>query len=179
MPDTVIEILVYSPADMDEFIPFAIDGKRDASGEFETDEQGRKIVGVLRWLHGREVPEAHFFNSAKGDPVQLFMAMIHRPESYDVPWMRRIPGFEVMVKTDGLTGKTNQFLSIADLLATVRPNNEMDEKFEQGKERLLSIRSDQRFSPGARQLLSALRGDVGSDPEGVIAEAQKSFGFEL
>jgi|ERR1700674_1267324 len=180
----VIEILAYSPNDMDQFVSFCIEGKPDGKGGYETDDQGRIIGGVLRWLHGREVTEAHFFNSPKDADVQLFVATIERPESYDVPWMKRIPGFEDMIRVDGLVGKAASFASLANPLASVVSNKALDEKFAQGKAHLDHIleqieQPPQQMPIGKRALLAALRGDVGSDRRAVFGEVQSTFGVSL
>jgi hypothetical protein len=180
-----IEILAYTPNDMDKFIAFVIDGKRKPNGEHETDPDGREIVGVLRWLHGRGVPEAHFFNSAKGNDVQLFAATVQKPENEpDRPWMKEIPGFADMVKTDGLIGMTTNFAPIANLLASVLTNPDLDQRFVAGKTHVDTIlesirRNKDAFSFGEKEFLAALRGDVGSDSKAVFAEAEKTFKFSL
>ena len=178
-----IEILAYTPLDMDKFIAFCIDGKPDGKGDYETDDQGRKITGVLRWLHGRKVSEAHFFNSAKGDDLQLFAATVQRLETYDVPWMRRIPGFEIMVTADGLIGKTGTFAPLSQLLATVKSNADLDKKFAEGKAKLdqvLEVMQTEKILPVSQaHLLGTLRGDVGTDTQTVFAEVKEKFGFEL
>jgi hypothetical protein len=180
----VIEILAYAPKDMKKFIDFCIDGKPDGQGDYDTDAQGRKIVGVLRWLHGRGVPEAHFFHSDEGDAVQLFVAMIERKESYDVPWMRRIAGFEEMVISDGLIGRTNQFVNIGDLFSAVKSDPNLDQRFAQGKidvERILGrIQGSERLLSGGKQgLLAALTGNLGANPQEVFAEVETKLGIAL
>lgn len=180
----VIEILAYTTKDMDKFVPFVIDGKPDGMGGYETDEQGRLITGVLDWLRGRGVPEAHFFNSAKADDVQLFAATVQRVETYDVPWMRRIPGFEVMVSSEGLIGKTKHFAPLSDLLASVKSNPVLDEEFNKKRaklEEVLKRMEDpaQTLSVGKRGLLAALRGDVGTDLPAVSDEVKAKFNISL
>ena len=184
MADPVIEILAYTPIDMNAFLKFSVEGKPDGSGDFETDEQGRKITGVFRWLHGREVTEAHFFHSAAGDAVQFFAAMILRRESYDVPWMRRIPGFENMVKDDGLIGKTNAFAPLGDLLALVKHDQQLDDIFAAGKTDIDSIFADmqipeKQLSVSRKGLLATLRGDIGTDPQETFAEVIDKFKIRL
>jgi hypothetical protein len=180
-----IEILAYQPInnDMETFINFCIDGKRKPNGEFEVDAQGRKITGVLDWLHSRKVPEAHFFNSVKGDNVQFFAATVQRLESFDVPWMKVIPGFEETVTTEGLIGKTDKFAAISELLAPVKPNPDLDKKFADTKIKLheifASMQQEKVFSFDQRKLLAALRGDKGIDVEGVFAEVKDKFGLSL
>src|SRR5690348_599543 len=106
-----IEILCYQPRnnDLPNFIKFCKDGKRKANGEFEVDGQGRKMTGVLDWLHSRKVQEAHFFDSGQNNRIHFFMATVHRLENFDVPWIRRIPGFDGVVDIEGLIGTTDTF----------------------------------------------------------------------
>lgn len=182
----VIETLAYAPEDMDKFIAFVIDGKRKPNGDRETDGDGRKIVGVLNWLLGRGVPEAHFFNSKKGNDVQLFAATVQKPEGEDDdrPWMKEIPGFDVMVKTDGLIRKTTNFVPIGNLLASVLTNSDLDQRFVAGKTHVDKILESIRGQEGdfpfeEKAFLAALRGDVGSDSQLVFAEVERTFGFSL
>lgn len=175
-----IEILAYRVKNMKDFIAYSFDGKRDANGEFETDDQGRKITGVLRWLQGREVPEAHFFHTSGDDkdPLNLFVAMVQRIEGYDVPWMRRIPGFEEMVTSDGLLGIATEFNPLGALLATIESDPDLDARFAQGRDgvrRLLEpLSRDER-----RDLLATLRGDIGTDQQGVFDQARTQFSVSL
>jgi len=169
---------------MNQFLEFAVEGKPDGLGDFETDDQGARITGVFRWLHGREVPEAHFFHSEAGDAVQLFVAMIQRVETYNVPWLRRIPGFVHMVNDDGLIGKTNSFAPLSDLMALVRPDPALDERFAQGRadiERVFAeIQSpENRLAVGRKGLLATLKGDIGTDPLELFAEVRKNFKISL
>ena len=177
-----IEVLAYTPNDMDEFIAFCLDGKPDGHGGYETDGEGRLILGVLKWLHGRGVPEAHFFNSAKGEEINLFAATVEKPETYDRPWMKQIPGFDIMVKADGLVGITTKFASIESLLASIKSNTALDQEFASGKERVDTIlesirRQKGAFSFGEKEFLAALRGEKGSNPQAVFAEVEKNLGF--
>jgi hypothetical protein len=179
-----IEVLAYTPLDMDQFISYCINGKPDGMGDYETDEDGRKITGVFRWLHGRLVPEAHFFHSARGNDVQLFAATIQRLENYDVPWMRRIPGFLAMVKDDGLIGRTQQFAPLSNLLATVISDNALDQRYAQGRVRLNHLLGAMEHQPGllsvgTRELLATLRGDIGTDIKALAEEVQERFGVVL
>ena len=181
----VIEILAYTPTtDMTDFLKFVVEGKPDGNGDFEIDEQGRKIVGVFRWLHGRGVPNAHFFNSVKKeDAVQLFASTVERKEGFDVPWMSRIPGFEAMVKADGLLGKTSEFADISALLASVKANKTLDDKFKAGRNKVddLLKKIDDNAASKVRRLrvLAALRGEPGSNPAEVLEDAKKEFSIDL
>jgi len=183
-PEPVIEILSYVPLDMTQFLQFAVEGKPDGLGDFETDEQGQRITGIFRWLHGREVPEAHFFHSAAGDPLQLFVATIQRLETYNVPWLRRIPGFQAMVNTDGLIGKTNTFAPLSDLMASVQPDPALDERFAQGNADIQRVVAElqsprAKLTVGRKGLLATLRGDIGTDPLELFAEVREKFKITL
>lgn len=182
MPNT-IEILAYTPLNMDEFLTFAREGKPDGQGDFETDEQGRKKVGVLRWLHGREVVNAHFFNTRATDPIQMFIAMIERKENFDVPWLRRIPGFADMVNEDGLVGKDNQFQNLNALLSLLTPNTGLDDAFAQGQAHVDNIvgrigQNEARIPGGTREFFATLRGDIGTDQQ-LLGELNKTFNTAL
>lgn len=173
-----IEILIYRPIDMDEFNRFCVEGKPDGKGGYLKDSQGRKITGVFNWLLGREVPKARFFNTAKGDDMQLWVAMVQRRETYDVPWIKRIPGFQDMIRTDGQVGLTSAFKPIEDLMALVKPNDELDKIFEQGTMRVAYIlesleRHDGAIAMGKEDFLAALRGEIEGDQ--ALFEVAKSF----
>jgi hypothetical protein len=179
-----IEVLAYTPLDMNLFIPYCVNGKPDGMGDYETDDDGRKITGVFRWLHGRLVPTAHFFHSAAGNDVQLFVATVQRLENYDVPWMRRIPGFLKMVKDDGLIGRTQQFAPISNLLATVVTDPNLDNLYAQGRARLEELLAAMEHEKGLlsiskRELLATLRGDIGTDIKALTEEVKEKFGFLL
>jgi hypothetical protein len=178
-----IEILAYQPKDMDKFIAFCANGKRKANGDFDVDGQLRKMTGVFDWLHARKVPEAHFFNSAKTDKVQLFVATVHRLEDNDVPWTNRIPGFEDTIKTDGLFGTTDKFGTLNTLLAAVKSNADLDAKFAAKKDKLDQVferlQQGNTLSVNENQLLATLRGDKGTDLDVVTAEIKGQFGISL
>jgi hypothetical protein len=180
-----IEILCYQPVnnDLAKFIKFCIEGKRKASGEFEVDSQGRKITGVLDWLHSRKVPEAHFFDSGKNERIHFFMATVHRLEDFDVPWIRRIPGFDETVNTEGLIGTTDKFAPPTELIAALQSNGTLDKKFADTKIKLDEIFAqmgkEKVFSFDERKLVAALRGDKDVDVEGVFAEVNDKFGLSL
>ena len=128
----VTDILFYSPFNMAQFIAFSKNGKPDGKGGFETDGKGRKKVGVLAWLHEIGVREAHFFATPIGHPMKLFMALVERPGDQEVPWMGAIPGFEELLRTDGLIGEISTSPQISELLAAVVKNDELDQAFIQG-----------------------------------------------
>src|ERR1700737_2225468 len=123
---SVIEIVAYTPVDMDKFIDFCIHGKPNGTGGYLTDSQGRKITGAFDWLRGRGVAEAHFFHSEKGQDVNLFVATVERKETGNVPWMKDLPGLEVMVTSEGFLGTTPKFASLSDLLTLVRSDTKLD-----------------------------------------------------
>src|SRR5690349_3265908 len=170
MADPVIEIVSYTPLiidntplNMDNFLRFVVEGKPDGHGDFETDDQGRRITGVFRWLHGREVPEAHFFHSDTGNDVQLFVALIQRLENYNVPWLNRIPGFMDMVTDDGMIGKTSAFAPLSNLMALVHSDPALDERFAQGKTDIEKVFAEMQapehsLAVGRKGLLATLRG---------------------
>jgi hypothetical protein len=177
-----IEILAYTYIDRDEFRKYCIEGKPNGIGGHHTDPQGRKITGVLDWLRGRGVREAHFFRSEKPtDHVQLFAATIKRKESYDVPWMGNVPGFEAMVNVEGLIGKTDSFASFTDLVASVKTDTEMDNLYKKRRDSLdaLLIRMAEKPEAmptvGKQRLLAALRGELGSNADEVFEEVEKKF----
>ena len=184
MADPVIEIVSYTPLNMDKFLQFVVEGKPDGQGDFETDDQGRRITGVFRWLHGREVPEAHFFHSDTGNDVQLFVAMIQRLENYNVPWLRRIPGFMDMVTDDGMLSTTKAFAPLSDLMKLVHSDSKLDDIFAQGKadiERVFAEMQapERELAVGRKGLLATLRGDIGTDPLELFAEVKEKFRIAL
>lgn len=179
----VIEILAYCPKDMEEFIDFCIEGKPDGKGGFETDSQGRSIGGVLRWLHGREVKEARFFTSPPEAKTKLLVTTLERPETYDVPWMKRIPGFEEMVRVDGLLGTADSFSSVENPLALVS-NSRLNDAFAKGKDllELVLARIEPPAEPppiGKRELLAALRGEVENNRPALLDEVRSTFNIAL
>jgi hypothetical protein len=178
----VIEILAYSSNDMEAFRRFFIDGRPDGQGGFETDEQGRMKLGVLRWLHGREVREAHFSSTPIGHPMKLFMALVDRPEDREVPWMGVIPGIEGVIRIDGLIGQTSDFPPISSLLAAVVPDDDLNERFRTGRANVQTVLTRLNEEPGTLsigrdEVLGALR--RGSNAKEVFAEIQSTFGISL
>jgi hypothetical protein len=179
---SVMEILAYSPNDVQEFIDFSINGKPDGQGGFETDDQGGRKIGVLRWLHGRQVTEARFFSTPPNHPMKLFMALVERPEAEFVPWMKLIPGIEEMVQIDGLIGEINNSPPIGDLLAAVVPNQQLDDAFEQGRANLQEVL---KRIDGDPTILSMGKDDLsrafvkGTNVQEVLAEVQSKLGISL
>jgi len=132
-----LEILAYSPIDMDKFMDFVVNGKKDADGKPLKDENDREITGVFAWLHGREVPMARFFSSGPHDPVQLFMAIIQPTEDEVVPWMDRIPGFRAMVREDGTIGYAPaSAMGARSPLDFVKPRHDLDQLFIDQKKKI-------------------------------------------
>lgn len=181
----VIEIVAYTPNDMDEFIKYCIEGKPDGRGGHLPDSQGRKITGVLDWLRGRGVREAHFFSSKNGEEVLLFAATIDRPEPSKVPWMGNLPGFEEVVNVEGLIGEAMEFRPLSDLLELVTSNTELDDLYNKLKEELddLLIRMEKNpeLMPnvGKQELLAALRGELGANTDEIYEEVEKKFKLKL
>lgn len=178
----VVEILAYSSNDMEELRRFFIDGKPDGQGGFETDSRGRMKLGVLRWLHGREVREAHFSSTPIGHPMNLFMALVDRPEDRDVPWMDFIPGIEDVIRIDGLIGGTSDFPPISTLLSAVEPDDDLDERFRTGRENVQTVLRRLSEEPGSVsigrvEVLRALQ--RGINAREVFAEIQSRFGISL
>lgn len=179
-----IEILCYSPNNMDEFLAFTKDGTRPDNRK--TDSQGREILGVLSWLHARGVPEARFFNNRREDGgAQLFMALVHRTESRDVPWMDNIPGFNDLIHADGLLGNApvGPFPLLSDLLSTVKSNDELNIMFATKKERLDHVFNRINGDPNPpitrNEIVRALFGDRGTNLQEVAERVRAAFNISL
>ena len=176
-----IEILAYSPTtNMANFVDFVVNGSRDADGNFLKDDQDRLITGVLAWLHGREIPEARFFSSAPGDPVQLFVSVIQPTEPEAVPWMSRIAGFEAMVKKDGQIGLADSTVAaISDMaLNSVKPRPDLDALFVAGKEKIENI-DFEKLSFAKAEFLEALKGVPKTDVQPMLAEVKKELNLAV
>lgn len=185
-----IEVLAYSPFDMTRFSSFVIEGKPLAQGGFEIDGRGRMKTGVLRWLHGRQVPEAHFFTTPPQSPpapsINLFMALVEKPEPPDreVPWMRFIVGLEEQINPDGVIGQINNFMPIGEVLTAVRQDDVLNQAFRDGRANVLEVLRQIRENPGRlsvmeTQLLRTLRNERGTNPQAVFAEVLDKFGIAL
>ncbi|HET6974682.1 MAG TPA: hypothetical protein VFI24_00050 [Pyrinomonadaceae bacterium] len=160
---TRIEILAYSPLKMDDFIKYAVDGLKGEDGKYLKDEYDRDITGVFNWLHGRKVPEAHFFNSDLGNPVQMFMALIQPTEQIVVPWMVRIPFFVNMIRTDGLIGNAPNFGAAPKpgtptALGWVHDRPDLDDIYNQRRDMIASI-DYSKLSFTAEEFSIALQGE--------------------
>jgi hypothetical protein len=174
-----IEVLAYSTTDITRFVDFTVNGVRDEQGNFVPDSEDRLQTGVFAWLHGREIPEARFFSTAPGDPVQMFVSVIQPTEpGASVPWMRLIPGFDALLRTDGLIG-----LTAADSFATspvtttpldlVKPRPDLNEIFAAGRESIKNIDfSGRSFTKQA--FLKALKGEKGTNVQPMLADIAKN-----
>lgn len=182
----IIEILAYSPFFMDDYLNFAKVGKPNGAGGFEIDGRRRMKIGVIRWLLGREVPQAHFFNTPVGASPRpnLFMALVERPGTEVVPWMGRIAGFDELINIDGLFGETTSVGPITNVLATLTSNTDLDNAFAQGKIKVQQVLTVIAAEPGRLSVdratfLRTLRSDVGTDPRAVFDEVQAKLGITL
>ena len=181
----VIEILAYSPTNsMNELIDFFINGRPDGQGGFETDSRGQMKVGVLRWLHGRQVSEAHFANTSNDHPMKLLMALVDRPENRDVPWMDFVAGIDEEVRVDGLIGNLSSFTPTNALLDAVVPNQQIDDAFREGKAKVQEVLARIEANPtilsvSRADLLRTLRGERGTNPRAVFAEVQAKLDITL
>ena len=176
----VIEILAYSPFFMNDYLSFAKVGKPNGSGGFETDGRHRMKIGVIRWLLGREVPNAHFFNTPEGADLNLFMALVERPGTEVVPWMGRIAGFDDLINIDGRTGETTNSVTITDLLATLTANSDLNNAFTQGRANVQQVLARiAELSVDKATFLRTLRSDVGTDPKAVFDEVKAKLGITL
>jgi len=170
MPD--IEILGYYPRNLQEFLVFCVEGG-PKPGE----------TGVFEWLYARLIDEAHFYNSAANDPVQIFAATLKRDvsEPDPVPWMSEIVGLEERLFLDGLVGEAEAFPPLNKPLATVTHNQTMDDLFEQGSQRVkkvfAALAADGRsgFTFTAEQFRAALGGDLKADRQNILSEIEDNF----
>lgn len=181
----VVEILAYSPMNnMNALIDFFINGRPDGQGGFETDSRGRMKVGVLRWLHGRQVSEAHFADTPNDHPMKLLMSLVDRPEQREVPWMDFVAGIEEEVRVDGLIGNLSSFTPIDALLDAVVPNQQIDDAFRDGRakvqEVLARIEADPAILSVSRaEFLRTLKSERGTNPKAVFAEVQAKLNITL
>ena len=184
-----IEILGYFPKSMAKFLFFCVNGVPDGHGGWLPDPDGRLQTGVFLWLHSRNVPEAHFFNSDDAnDPAPVFGAAVQRLEPSDVPWTDNIPGFNDLLAVDGeLRGPDGlpSFPSVNKPLATVVNNKELDDKFKKSRtslEKIIeSLTTDKSknwtFTTDAFRL--ALRGDRGTDLRRMLIEIKDKLDISL
>lgn len=168
-----IEILFYSPNDLDEFIDFCIRGKEVSKGVAAQDEDGRDIFGVISWLNGWGVTEAHFFHTPQGHPMTFFMALVRKRENDDVerPWFITdssappkiilepdIPGIDKVLRVDGELGMLDEPQPLNELLAAIQPDPELDAEFVAQRARVLNALEGLADAPQKQRFLAALRG---------------------
>ena len=189
-----IEVLVYSPINMKRFIDFCVLGKPKSSGVgFETDDQNRDIRGVFDWLHGRQVPEAHFFHTLDGDPFQFFMALVQKndKEKVERPWFIKVPvelpstialesdiaAVEKELTFDGRFGTLSAFLPISKLLETVQEEDKtLLAQFKAGQAHVKKILDRIGTDDVMRnRYLALLRSDKGIKPAEVLKDLQAKF----
>ena len=187
-----IEILFYSPLDLDEFIDFCIRGKETSPGVAAKDEDGNDIFGVISWLNGWGVQEAHFFHTPKNHPMTFFMALVHKHEDEDEvrPWFSTnlstppkiilepdIPGIDKVLRVDGELGMLDEPKSLDELLAAIKSDPDLDAEFAAQRARVQDVlKRLEQDSAGRRRFLAALRG------QGEIkraAEVFKELNFSL
>jgi hypothetical protein len=187
-----IEILAYSPIDLQQFIGFCIKGKPiEGTNDFEKDEIGRDIRGVMSWLHGREVPKAQFFHTGNDLRMPFFMALVQKRDDEPVPrpWFKTIrtspprlilnpdiPGVDKVLNVDGQLGMLQDFLPISELLAKIEHRPELDDEFAAQRERVLEVLKGLEEDPDRRmRFLAALRSDRGSNPTELFEELKFSL----
>ena len=181
-----IEILFYSPNDLDEFIDFCIRGKEVSKGVAAQDEDGRDIFGVISWLNGWGVTEAHFFHTPKGHPMTFFMALVRKRDNDEVerPWFITdssappkiilepdIPGIDKVLRVDGELGMLDEPQPLNELLAAIQPDPELDAQFVAQRNRVQKTLKGIEGDPaGTKRFLEALRGVKGSKSAEVFKE---------
>ena len=188
-----IEILFYSPLDLDEFIRFCILGKETfpGSGVAAKDEDGNDINGVFSWLHGWLVREAHFFHTPKDHPMKFFMALVKKHDDDDPtrPWFKRvkatppkitlepdIPGIDKVLRVDGELGMLDEFLPKCHLLCAIETDPALDAEFKAQSERVHDALQQLEEDPeGRERFLAALRGEKGSNPTDVFEKLHFSL----
>jgi len=196
MPD--IDILVYSPNDMKDFIRFCVEGKPTGETDpqtglptFEQDEDGNDIRGVFSWLNGHEVDTAQFFHTVQNDDMQLFIAEVQKDENDDGdrPWFRRIKtkppiiifepdiaGIDKLLRIDGKFGTLTKFKPLSELLGTLAEDKPLEAKFAASKQKVLKVLTQLEKDPTRRRaFLAALRSDRGSMPTEVFARIKNDF----
>jgi len=186
-----IEILEYSPLDLDEFIKFCIKGKETSPGVAAQDEDGRDIFGVMSWLNGWGVPEAHFFHTPKNHPMTLVMVLVQKrdDEEEERPWFSTdlsappnitlkpdIPGIDKQLRVDGGLGTLPGFVPIGELLSAVESDPDLDAAFVAQRKRVQDVlKRLEGDAAGTKRFLEALRSERGSKP----AEVFKELDFSL
>src|ERR1043165_1270172 len=200
MPD--IDILVYSPNDMKDFISFCVEVKQTGETNpqtvlrpFEQNEDGNDNRGVFSWLNGHEVDAAQFFHTAQNADMHLFIALIQKDENddQDRPWFRRfktkppiitfepdIAGIDKLLRIDGKFGTLTKFKSLKELLGTLDEDKSLEAEFAASKEKRLKVLKQLGKDPTRRRaFLAALRSDTGSMPREVFSKIKNDFGVSF
>lgn len=174
-----IEILCYSPLEMPKFLDYFVNGLKDENGKYLKDEYDQKITGVIAWLHGRGVKNAHFFSSGLDEPVKLFLALIEPKEPIVVPWMTRIPFFSYMVTDDGIFGSAPDFSTVGETpLALVKSRPDLDAIFKKEQEKVDKIDfSRVRFNE--HEFRAALQGKGLIDISEILSDLESTHGIRL
>ena len=170
-----VEILFYSPLDLDEFIDFCIRGKKTPTGATAQDEDGNEIFGVISWLVGWGVQDVQFFHTPKNHPMTFFMALVHKHEDDDEvrPWFITdlsappkiilepdIPGIDKVLRVDGELGMLDNPIPLDQLLAAIKPDPVLNAEFGAQKARAQDVLKRLEQDPGGRKrFLAALRGE--------------------
>lgn len=179
-----VEILFYSPLDLDRFIEFCIKGVELEPGVAAKDEDGREILGVFSWLHGWQVEEAHFFHTPRNHPMKFFMALVQKHEGDDDvrPWFRRvaatppkialepdIAGIDRVLRVDGELGELDSFVPKCNLLCAIESDPALDAEFAEQRKRVRATLTQLEQKPEEKdRFLQALRSDIGSKPREVF-----------
>jgi hypothetical protein len=147
--------------------------------------------GVISWLHGWGVPEAHFFHTPENHEMKFFMALVHKHEDDPTPrpWFITdlsdepriilepdIPGIDKVLGVDGELGMLNEPQSIGELLAAVTLDEELEAAFVATKKRVDAVLKRLEKDPHrTERFLAALRSEKESKP----AEVFKELNFSL
>jgi hypothetical protein len=197
-----VEILFYSPIDLEKFIDFCILGEETDKNVAAKDKDGNHVLGVINWLIGWGAQEAHFFhtpipekptaeNPNPKNPWTFFMALVRKREgdNKERPWFITdlsappriildpdIPGIDKLLSVDGELGMLPDFLPIGELLAQVTNDPDLDAAFVAKKKRVQPVLKQLEQDPeGTERFLAALRGERESKPEEVF----KKLNFSL
>ncbi|HEY6802443.1 MAG TPA: hypothetical protein VI306_02585 [Pyrinomonadaceae bacterium] len=174
-----VDVLGYFPKNMSDFIKFCIYG--------ESETLGSSVVkpGIFEWLYGKGVTAAHFFTSLPNDPVQVFVATIKKSDDDDMPWDKKIGGFEKYVHLDG------QLTHVTDLLPTnlnlnIRSNKALDDWFVKGRlatDRLLDFlkngQKEHNLTFTLEKVKDTLFGEPETDLRSLRAEIEEALGSPL
>ncbi len=190
-----VEILFYTPLNMAEFIDFCIIGKETSpgSGVAAKDAEGNDIFGVISWLNGWGVQEAHFFHTPpEDDSIKFFMAIIrkHEDDATVRPWFSQvagppskitlhpdIPGIDKVLSVDGELGMLDQPISIQEVLALIKDDPKLDAEFVAQRARVQdALKQLEGNQAGRNRFLAALRGAGEIKP---AADVFKELNFSL